>query len=199
VYVPSANPVKLKAPEVFAVVVVLAAPLKAIVAPPPPAAGVIAPEMLYVCACVLFAVFCPLTIPAHPQRRIIGRSVAAKITATRVREFMLCGFAMLDRPSHFRSILIVQAPQDLCWTQEYVYSCPLETASKSNLSTGVTLSARPIRIWRSRHWPTQTTPRQAKETLLKGGRKNTMLLSARFNSERLIFPQAGLFNFTVWV
>jgi hypothetical protein len=191
VYVPSANPVKLKAPEVFAVVVVLAAPLKAIVVPLPPAAGVIAPEMLYVCACVLFVVFCPLTIPAHPQRRIIGRSVAAKITATRVREFMLCGFAMLDRHR--------PGPSDFCWTQEYVYSCPLETASKSNLSTGVTLSARPIRIWRSRHWPTQTTPRQAKETLLKGGRKNTMLLSARFNSERLIFPQAGLFNFTVWV
>jgi len=111
VYVPLANPVKLKAPEVFAVVVALAAPLKVIVAPLPPAAGVIAPEMLYVCACVLFVEFCPLTIPAHPQRRINGRSVAAKMTASRVRNFLLCGFAGLARPCLFRSIFIVQAPQ----------------------------------------------------------------------------------------
>ena len=45
-YVPLAKPVKVKFPELLAVVVTFAAPLSVIVAPPPPAAGLIVPEIL---------------------------------------------------------------------------------------------------------------------------------------------------------
>jgi hypothetical protein len=41
-----AKPVKVKFPELLAVVVALAAPLSVTVAPPPPAAGLIVPEIL---------------------------------------------------------------------------------------------------------------------------------------------------------
>jgi len=41
-----AKPVKLKAPELLAVVVALAVPLSVTVAPLPPAAGLIVPEMV---------------------------------------------------------------------------------------------------------------------------------------------------------
>ena len=47
-YVPLAKPLNVYAPELFAVVVALAAPLNVTVAPLPPAAGVIVPEILYV-------------------------------------------------------------------------------------------------------------------------------------------------------
>jgi hypothetical protein len=46
VYVPFANPEKLKAPELSAVVEALAAPPNVTVAPFPPAAGVMVPEIL---------------------------------------------------------------------------------------------------------------------------------------------------------
>jgi hypothetical protein len=98
-------------PELLAVVEALAAPLNVTVAPLPPAAGLINPETLYVCAGVTFAVFFPLTIPAHPQRKITGRRIAAKIRAWRVREFTTCGYVGLTRLSSFRLTLIVQAPQ----------------------------------------------------------------------------------------
>jgi len=48
VYVPFANPVKVKLPELSAVVVAVAAPLSMTVAPLPDAAGLMVPEMLYV-------------------------------------------------------------------------------------------------------------------------------------------------------
>jgi len=46
VYVPLANPVKAKLPEISAVVVALTAPLSATVAPLPPTIGAIVPEIL---------------------------------------------------------------------------------------------------------------------------------------------------------
>ena len=46
VYVPLANPVKVKLPELSAVVVAFTAPLSATVAPLPPTIGAIVPEML---------------------------------------------------------------------------------------------------------------------------------------------------------
>jgi hypothetical protein len=49
-YVPAANPPKLYAPELLALVVALVAPLKVTVAPLPPVAGVTAPEIPKVCA-----------------------------------------------------------------------------------------------------------------------------------------------------
>ena len=55
--------------------------------------------------------FWPLTIPAHPQRRITGRSVAAKIRAARAREYALWGIASLTRLGLFRTSFIVQVPQ----------------------------------------------------------------------------------------
>ena len=46
VYVPLAKPLKVKLPELFAVVVALAAPLNVTVAPLPPDTGVMVPEIL---------------------------------------------------------------------------------------------------------------------------------------------------------
>lgn len=46
VYVPLANPVKVKLPELSALVVPFTAPLSATVAPLPPTGGAIVPEML---------------------------------------------------------------------------------------------------------------------------------------------------------
>jgi len=46
VYVPLAKPLKVKFPELSAVVVAFAVPLSVTVAPLPPAAGLIVPEML---------------------------------------------------------------------------------------------------------------------------------------------------------
>ena len=46
VYVPSAKPLNVKLPEVLALVVAFAAPLKVTVAPLPSAAGVMVPEIL---------------------------------------------------------------------------------------------------------------------------------------------------------
>src|SRR5262249_39938094 len=45
-YWPFAKPVKVYAPELFAVVVAVAAPVSVTVAPPPPVEGLIVPEML---------------------------------------------------------------------------------------------------------------------------------------------------------
>jgi hypothetical protein len=64
-YVPFASPLNVYAPELFAVVVVLAPPLSVTVAPLPPAVGLIVPEMLNVCAvAVKFTpvTFAPLTV-----------------------------------------------------------------------------------------------------------------------------------------
>jgi len=47
-YAPFARPVNVYAPELLAVVVAVAAPLRVRVAPLPPAVGVNVPEMLYV-------------------------------------------------------------------------------------------------------------------------------------------------------
>jgi hypothetical protein len=50
-------------PELFAVVEALAAPLNVTVAPFPPAAGLIVPEMLYVCpTCAVAAKLTPDTV-----------------------------------------------------------------------------------------------------------------------------------------
>lgn len=82
VYVPLANPLKVKLPELLAVVVALAAPLNVRVAPLPPVTGLIDPEMLYVWGgggCVL----CPVTIPEQPQRRATGASITAATSTHR--------------------------------------------------------------------------------------------------------------------
>jgi hypothetical protein len=60
VYVPFANPVNVKAPELLAVVVPFAAPLNVTVAPFPPAEGLIVPEMLKV------EVVCCVAVKATP-------------------------------------------------------------------------------------------------------------------------------------
>ena len=62
-----ARPVKLYAPEAFAVVVALAAPLSVTVAPLPPAVGLTVPEMVQVCAAAvkLTVWFAPLTVTAE--------------------------------------------------------------------------------------------------------------------------------------
>jgi hypothetical protein len=57
--------VKLYAPELFAVVLALAAPLSVTVAPLPPAVGLIVPEMLYVGAVAVKLIpvtFAPFTV-----------------------------------------------------------------------------------------------------------------------------------------
>lgn len=48
-YDPLAKPLNVKFPKLSAVVVALAEPLSVTVVPLPPAAGLIVPEMLYVC------------------------------------------------------------------------------------------------------------------------------------------------------
>jgi hypothetical protein len=68
------NPVKVKTPELLAVAVALAAPLRVTVAPLPPAAEIV-PEMLNVegGGWVELAV----TKPEHPERIMTGSSITA--------------------------------------------------------------------------------------------------------------------------
>jgi len=108
-YVPFANPLKVKLPELLAVVVALAAPLKVTVVPLPPVAGLIVPDMLNVWGGGW--VLCPLTTPAQPQRRAIGTRIPTSKSAPRARELMFC-----ECGASFRARFIVQAPQKSAWT-----------------------------------------------------------------------------------
>jgi hypothetical protein len=78
--------VKVYAPELSAVTVAEADPLKVTVAPLPPAAGLIVPEIAYVGGGGGLLEFCPETKPAHPQEK----AIALKITNAR-RAHPACG------------------------------------------------------------------------------------------------------------
>jgi len=63
-YVPFAKPVNVYAPELLAVIVAVAAPLRVSVVPLPPAVGVIVPERLYVVVWAVAVKFAPEVILA---------------------------------------------------------------------------------------------------------------------------------------
>jgi hypothetical protein len=72
---------------------------------------VIAPEILYVCVGGVFGVLDPLTVPVHPQRKIIGSSVAAKRRDSPATEFIRREPTNQPCLFLFTPMLIAQAPK----------------------------------------------------------------------------------------
>jgi hypothetical protein len=82
--------------------------------------------MLYVCVGRVFGVLVPLTVAAHPQRKIIGRSVAAKRRDSRATQFIRGEPTNLPCLSLFTPMLIAQAPQTFAGHKHTHMSIPEE-------------------------------------------------------------------------